>query len=116
MPLDLQPHFLRVLEEGEIYRLGEVKPRKIKFRLIAATNRSLRTEVAEGRFRMDLFYRIAVASINIPPAAECPPAGVNRPAPLRGLSLHRDQNRCQQTVHSRQAGADGSGSPNRADR
>ncbi len=72
MPLDLQPHFLRVLEEGEIYRLGEVKPRKIKFRLIAATNRSLRTEVAEGRFRMDLFYRIAVASINIPPLRNRP--------------------------------------------
>ena len=72
MPLDLQPHFLRVLEEGEIYRLGEAKPRKVKFRLIAATNRSLRTEVSEGRFRMDLFYRIAVASIDIPPLRSRP--------------------------------------------
>ncbi|WP_428422441.1 sigma-54-dependent Fis family transcriptional regulator [Methylibium sp.] len=67
MPIDLQPHFLRVLEEGAIYRLGENKARKVAFRLVAATNRDLRKEVAEGRFRMDLFYRIAVASINIPP-------------------------------------------------
>jgi len=66
MPLDLQPHFLRVLEEGEVYRLGENKPRKVKFRLIAATNRDLRKEVEEGRFRMDLFYRVAVTSIRIP--------------------------------------------------
>ena len=72
MPLDLQPHLLRVLEEGEIYRVGEVKPRKVKFRLIAATNRDLRAEVSEGRFRMDLFYRIAVASIDIPPLRSRP--------------------------------------------
>ncbi|BAL25461.1 sigma-54-dependent Fis family transcriptional regulator [Azoarcus sp. KH32C] len=70
MPLDLQPHFLRVLEEGEVYRLGENKPRKVKFRLIAATNRDLRKEVEEGRFRMDLFYRVAVTSVHIPPLRE----------------------------------------------
>lgn len=67
MPLDLQPHLLRVLEEGEIYRLGENTPRKVKFRLITATNRDLRKEVTDGRFRMDLFYRVAVTSIRIPP-------------------------------------------------
>lgn len=67
MPLDLQPHLLRVLEEGEIYRLGENTPRKVKFRLIAATNRDLRKEVTDGRFRMDLFYRVAVTTIRIPP-------------------------------------------------
>ncbi|HWX00721.1 sigma-54-dependent Fis family transcriptional regulator [Collimonas sp.] len=67
MPLELQPHFLRVLEEGEIYRIGENTPRKICFRLIAATNRDLRDEVSEGRFRMDLFYRVSVTSIRIPP-------------------------------------------------
>lgn len=70
MPMDLQPHLLRVLEEGEIYRLGENTPRKVAFRLIAATNRDLRQEVAAGRFRMDLFYRIAVTSIHIPPLRE----------------------------------------------
>ncbi len=70
MPLELQPHFLRVLEEGEIYRIGETKPRKISFKLIAATNRDLRHEVAEGRFRMDLFYRVSVTSVHIPPLRE----------------------------------------------
>jgi DNA-binding NtrC family response regulator len=68
--LELQPHFLRVLEEGEIYRIGENTPRKISFKLIAATNRDLREEVAEGRFRMDLFYRVSVTSIRIPPLRE----------------------------------------------
>lgn len=70
MPIDLQPHFLRVLEEGEVYRLGENNPRKVNFRLIAATNRDLRKEIQAGRFRMDLFYRVAVTSINIPSLRE----------------------------------------------
>ncbi|WP_260677390.1 sigma-54-dependent Fis family transcriptional regulator [Tepidiphilus olei] len=70
MPLDLQPHLLRVLERGEIYRLGENTPRKVDFRLIAATHRDLRREVEEGRFRMDLFYRIAVTTVMIPPLRE----------------------------------------------
>jgi len=70
MPLDLQPHLLRVLEQGEIYRLGENSVRKVKFRLIAATHRDLRQEVAAGRFRMDLYYRIAVTSLRIPPLRE----------------------------------------------
>jgi sigma-54 dependent transcriptional regulator, acetoin dehydrogenase operon transcriptional activator AcoR len=72
MPVDLQPHFLRVLEQGEIYRLGENVPRKVSFRLVAATNRELRKEVAQGRFRMDFFYRVAVTSIRIPPLRERP--------------------------------------------
>ena len=72
MPVDLQPHFLRVLEQGEIYRLGENVPRKVTFRLVAATNRDLRKEVSEGRFRMDFFYRVAVTSIRIPPLRDRP--------------------------------------------
>ncbi|WP_242540006.1 sigma-54-dependent Fis family transcriptional regulator [Trinickia mobilis] len=72
MPVDLQPHFLRVLEQGEIYRLGENVPRTVTFRLIAATNRDLRKEVSEGRFRMDFFYRVAVTSIRIPPLRDRP--------------------------------------------
>ncbi|MGF6917891.1 sigma-54-dependent Fis family transcriptional regulator [Paraburkholderia sp. 40] len=79
MPVDLQPHFLRVLEQGEIYRLGETVPRSVTFRLIAATNRDLRTEVAEGRFRMDFFYRVAVTSIRIPPLRD-------RPSDIRRLT------------------------------
>ncbi|MFW7269774.1 sigma-54-dependent Fis family transcriptional regulator [Gluconacetobacter sp. Hr-1-5] len=67
MPVELQPLFRRALEEGEICRLGENRPRKISFRLIAATSRDLRRDIQTGRFRTDLFYRIAVTSIDIPP-------------------------------------------------
>jgi transcriptional regulator of acetoin/glycerol metabolism len=70
MPLDLQSHLLRALEEGEIYRLGECAPRRVEFRLVAATHRDLREEVAQRRFRQDLFYRVAVTSIRIPPLRE----------------------------------------------
>jgi len=70
MPMDMQPHLLRVLEQGEIYRLGENTPRRVNFRLIAATHRDLRGEIEAGRFRMDLFYRIAVTSLRIPPLRE----------------------------------------------
>jgi transcriptional regulator of acetoin/glycerol metabolism len=70
MPIDLQPHLLRVLEEGEIHRLGENSPRKVNFRLVAATHRNLREEVAAGRFRMDLYYRIAVTTLHLPPLRE----------------------------------------------
>ncbi|QID16166.1 sigma-54-dependent Fis family transcriptional regulator [Nitrogeniibacter mangrovi] len=72
MPMDLQPHLLRVLEQGEIYRLGENVPRKTNFRLIAATHRDLRQEVADGRFRMDLYYRVAVTSVRIPTLRDRP--------------------------------------------
>jgi transcriptional regulator of acetoin/glycerol metabolism len=70
MPLDLQPSFLRVLEDGQICRLGDTKTRHVRFRLIAATNRDLRQDVTEGRFRMDLFYRISVTNVTIPPLKE----------------------------------------------
>jgi transcriptional regulator of acetoin/glycerol metabolism len=70
MPPDMQPNLLRVLEQGEIYRLGENTPRRVNFRLIAATHRDLRREIAAGRFRMDLYYRIAVTTLRIPPLRE----------------------------------------------
>ncbi len=67
MPLDLQPLFLRVLEEREVCRIGETNARKVDFRLVAATNRDLRKEVEQGRFRLDLYYRVAVVGVTIPP-------------------------------------------------
>jgi transcriptional regulator of acetoin/glycerol metabolism len=67
LPLDMQPFLLRALEEGVIYRIGDATPRKIDVRLIAMTNRNLRREVDAGRFRADLFYRLSVTAIDIPP-------------------------------------------------
>ena len=70
MPLELQPVLLRVLEEGVIYRLGDTQPRRVDVRLLAMTNRNLREEVESGRFRRDLYYRISVTRIRIPPLRE----------------------------------------------
>jgi sigma-54 dependent transcriptional regulator, acetoin dehydrogenase operon transcriptional activator AcoR len=70
MPLDLQPYLLRVLEDGEFYPLGSAKPRLARFRLIAACNRELRGEVAAGRFREDLYYRLSATSLHIPALRE----------------------------------------------
>ncbi len=68
--LSVQAKLLRVLQEREIERLGTNKKLKVKFRLISSTNKDLRTEVAQGRFREDLFYRINVVQINVPPLRE----------------------------------------------
>ncbi|HKJ88743.1 MAG TPA: sigma 54-interacting transcriptional regulator, partial [Gammaproteobacteria bacterium] len=65
-----QPHLLRVLQNGEFRRLGDTKTLKARCRIIAATNRELSGEVAGGRFREDLFFRITPLTINIPPLRE----------------------------------------------
>ena len=67
IPMSVQTGLLRVLQEREITRLGESVPRKVDVRVIAATHRDLTAEVAAGRFRMDLLYRIRVARLRIPP-------------------------------------------------
>ncbi|HMI60823.1 MAG TPA: sigma 54-interacting transcriptional regulator, partial [Puia sp.] len=67
MPLDLQVKLLRVLQEKEIERLGGRKTIKVDVRIVAATNRNLQKEVAEGRFRSDLFYRLNIFPVFLPP-------------------------------------------------
>lgn len=67
LPLDMQPKLLRVLQNGEFERVGGQKTIKVDVRLIAATNRNLQTEVQQGKFRGDLFYRLNVFPITIPP-------------------------------------------------
>ncbi len=67
LPLPLQAKLLRVLEENEVRPVGSMRPRRVDMRFIAATNRNLEDQVREGTFRKDLFYRLAVLSIPIPP-------------------------------------------------
>jgi len=66
MPLPLQSKLLRVLENGEYYRLGETKVRHSQARVIASTNRNLREEVRKGNFRNDLYHRLSVLTIKVP--------------------------------------------------
>jgi transcriptional regulator of acetoin/glycerol metabolism len=95
MPLDLQPFLLRVLEDGVVYRLGSNEGRAVRIRLVAMTHRDLLAEVNAGRFRRDLYYRIASMRLLIPPLrdrgddvvllahhfAGLAVAGLNRPVP-----------------------------------
>ena len=67
-----QAKLLKVIEEKEIYRVGSTIPEKVDVRFVAASNRSLKDLVAEGRFREDLFYRLSVVPIHIPPLRERP--------------------------------------------
>ncbi len=79
IPLPMQAKLLRVLEQGTYERVGEGRTRKGDVRFIAATNRDLEEEARRGRFRKDLYYRLSVFQIDVPPLRELlgghPPAG-----------------------------------------
>ncbi len=70
LPLDVQPKLLRFLEQSEIMPVGETRPQRVDVRVLAATNADLEQRVAEGKFREDLFYRLAVIRIHVPPLRE----------------------------------------------
>jgi len=70
LPLDVQPKLLRFLEQGEVLPVGETRPSRIDVRVVAATNADLEQRVAEGKFREDLFYRLSVIRIHVPPLRE----------------------------------------------
>ena len=72
LPVTLQPKLLRFLQEGEVHTLGERSPRKVNVRVVAATHKNLEREVLEGRFREDLFYRLASLSLHVPALRERP--------------------------------------------
>ena len=72
LPRSLQPKLLRVLEDGSMRRIGSSKERRVRVRLIAATNRDLGKQVADGTFREDLYYRVNVLPIHLPPLRDRP--------------------------------------------
>jgi two-component system response regulator AtoC len=94
LPLAAQASLLRVLDQGEVLRLGATRPRPIDARFIAATNRDLELEVERGRFRQDLYFRLAAATIVIPPLRE-------RVAEIAPLALRFVRDACRERAQPR---------------
>jgi DNA-binding NtrC family response regulator len=81
LPLPMQASLLRALDDGEVRRVGDTRTRRVHVRVVAATNRPLQRDIADGRFRSDLFYRLAVARAELPPLRE-------RPEDIHALIAH----------------------------
>jgi two-component system NtrC family response regulator len=103
LPLPLQVKILRVLQEREIDKVGDPRPRKVDVRVIAATHRDLEKMVADGTFRDDLYYRLAVVSIRVPPLRERAddiPFLVDHFLDKHSSKLGRERPRVENTVYS----------------
>ncbi len=108
----LQAKLLRVLEDGSLRRVGSLKERRVDVRLLAATNRDMAKEVAEGRFREDLYYRINVMSLQLPPlrdrhgdipllVAQCwATSGRSIPRPMQALEAYRWPGNVRQLINA----------------
>ena len=72
MPLSVQAKLLRVLETQKVMRVGDVRERQVDVRIVAATNRDLQAEIAAGRFRRDLYFRLSSARLSLPPLRNRP--------------------------------------------
>ena len=70
LPFDVQPKLLRFLEQGEVLPVGDTRPQRVDVRVVAATNADLESRVSDGKFREDLFYRLSVIRIHVPPLRE----------------------------------------------
>jgi len=70
LPIDVQPKLLRFLEQGEVLPVGDTRPQRVDVRVVAATNADLESRVSESKFREDLFYRLSVIRIHVPPLRE----------------------------------------------
>jgi hydrogenase-4 transcriptional activator len=70
LPLDVQPKLLRFLEQGEVLPVGDTRPQRVDVRVVAATNVDLESRVSDGKFREDLFYRLSVIHMHVPPLRE----------------------------------------------
>ena len=70
LPFDVQPKLLRFLEQGEVLPVGDTRPQRVDVRVVAATNADLEQRVSDGKFREDLFYRLSVIRIHVPPLRE----------------------------------------------
>ena len=101
MPLALQAKLLRVLENNEVFRIGSNEPIKVNVRVVSATHRDLEAAVAEGTFRQDLYHRLKVMTVTLPPLARAA-----RGHPAAGGPLHQGVQRA-----ARQAGDDGIAEP-----
>lgn len=100
LPLSIQVKLLRVLQQGTVQRIGESRARKVNFRVVAATNRVLVEEVADGRFREDLFHRLAVGVITLP-ALRDRPGDINALIDYYVERMNSDQEGHEKWVHKK---------------